>query len=111
MEDDGTKGMLPLCALHWPCTVCVCEFILFPVQPAGYDSVIGREGQRGIDEWVFFRQDQLLLCFLVDEHPGRTSSHQGVSWSNWTCHVYVMAFSDMSMSDKTLSRGAFPAMI
>ncbi|CAE7198348.1 nipblb [Symbiodinium sp. CCMP2592] len=33
----------------------------------GYDSVIGREGQRGIDEWVFFRQDQLLLCFLVDE--------------------------------------------
>ena len=40
--------------------------------PAGYDSVIGREGQRGIDEWVFFRQDQLLLCFLVDEHPGRT---------------------------------------
>lgn len=33
----------------------------------GYDSVVGREGQRGVDEWVFFRQDQLLPCFLVDE--------------------------------------------
>ncbi|CAK9028740.1 Nipped-B-like protein B, partial [Durusdinium trenchii] len=33
----------------------------------GYDSVVGREGQRGVDEWVFFRKDQLLPCFLVDE--------------------------------------------
>lgn len=37
---------------------------------AGYDSVVGREGQRGVDEWVFFRQDQLLPCFLVDEPLG-----------------------------------------
>ena len=37
----------------------------------GYDSVVGREGQRGVDEWVFFRQDQLLPCFLVDEPLGR----------------------------------------
>ncbi|CAJ1422342.1 unnamed protein product [Effrenium voratum] len=34
---------------------------------AGFDSVIGREGQRGVDEWVFFRSDQLLPCFLLDE--------------------------------------------
>lgn len=37
---------------------------------AGHDSVVGREGQRGVDEWVFFRQDQLLPCFLVDEFLG-----------------------------------------
>lgn len=33
----------------------------------GYDSVVGREGQRGVDEWVFFDSDQLLTCFLVDK--------------------------------------------
>lgn len=33
----------------------------------GHDSVVGREGQRGVDEWVFFRSDQLLVCFLLDE--------------------------------------------
>merc|ERR1712232_637062 len=32
----------------------------------GYDSVVGREGQRGVDEWVFFNSSQLLPCFLVD---------------------------------------------
>lgn len=32
--------------------------------------MVGREGQRGVDEWVFFRQDQLLPCFLVDEPLG-----------------------------------------
>eukprot|EP00747_Dinoflagellata_sp_TGD_P184021 gnl/TRDRNA2_/TRDRNA2_39325_c0_seq1.p1 gnl/TRDRNA2_/TRDRNA2_39325_c0~~gnl/TRDRNA2_/TRDRNA2_39325_c0_seq1.p1 ORF type:complete len:361 (+),score=55.87 gnl/TRDRNA2_/TRDRNA2_39325_c0_seq1:84-1085(+) len=32
----------------------------------GYDSVIGREGMRGVDEWVFFNNDQLLPCYLVD---------------------------------------------
>lgn len=35
-------------------------------QADGYDSVIGRENQRCVDEWVFFRQGQLLPCFLVD---------------------------------------------
>merc|ERR1740123_2881174 len=34
---------------------------------AGFDSVVGREGQRGVDEWVFTRQGQLLPCFLVDK--------------------------------------------
>ena len=45
----------------WPETLAPC---------VGYDSVVGREGQRGVDEWVFFRKDQLLPCFLVDEPPG-----------------------------------------
>ncbi|CAK0861220.1 unnamed protein product [Prorocentrum cordatum] len=36
-------------------------------QPDGYDSAVGREGQRGVDEWVFFRADQLLPVFLVDK--------------------------------------------
>ena len=38
-----------------------------PGRLSGFDSVIGREGQRGVDEWVFFRSDQLLPCFLLDE--------------------------------------------
>merc|ERR1711879_60824 len=33
----------------------------------GWDSVHAREGQRGMDEWVFYRTDQLLTCFLVDK--------------------------------------------
>merc|ERR1712060_572028 len=33
----------------------------------GWDSVVGREGQRGVDEWVFFDNRQLMACFLVDQ--------------------------------------------
>merc|ERR1719324_486051 len=39
---------------------------LHAVGPDGFDSVVGREGQRGVDEWVFFNSSQLLPCFLVD---------------------------------------------
>lgn len=33
----------------------------------GWDSSVGREGQRGVDEWILFRNDQVLTCFLVDQ--------------------------------------------
>jgi len=41
--------------------------LLFEAGESGYDSVVGREGQRGVDELVFFRNDQLLTCFLIDQ--------------------------------------------
>lgn len=49
-----------------------------PGRLSGFDSVIGREGQRGVDEWVFFRSDQLLPCFLLDE-PWPRSDASGLT--------------------------------
>merc|ERR1712050_667634 len=49
--------------------------------PDGWDSVIGREGQRGVDEWVFFDNDQLIACFLVDQLgviPAKEALHAAI---------------------------------